>query len=227
VAVPTAYFTFRAAVLADFVPLGRFTVNQVGLLLPFVATGFVAVTAKLAQPMRWGLVGVSALLAVALPVWMGLFTYKADHGTPVTLSPVSPVATNPPALMHAAKLLKEQVAPTGESVVIDADAKYSDIQLAFFSGLPEERLVRVRWKNFDQRVAELRPGYIVRFEGGELEQRADFDSRDHRVQLGEDWYEELPGMRAPMQLYGRVRGPAVPPATGTASDRVKPVSPAN
>ncbi|MBX5484760.1 MAG: glycosyltransferase family 39 protein [Myxococcaceae bacterium] len=227
VAVPTAYFTFRAAVLADFVPLGRFTVNQVGLLLPFVATGFVAVTHRLAQPMRWGLVGVSALLAVALPLWLGLFTYKAEEGTPVTLSPVSPVATNPPAVMHAARVLKEQIAPTGESVVIDADPKYMDMQLAFFSGLPEERLVRVRWKNFDQRFAELRPGYIVRFEGGELEKRADFDSRDHRVQLGEDWYEEILGLRPPMKLYGRVRGPEVPPATGTASDRLNPVSPAN
>lgn len=216
-AAPAAYFTFRAAVLVDFVPLGRFAVNQVALLLPFVATGFVAVASRLAQPVKWGLVGVTALLAIAMPVWLGLFTWHAESGLAVTLNPISPIATNPPALMHAAKVLKERIAPTGETVVIDADERYSDMQLAFFSGLDESKMVRVRWKNFDERVTQLRPAFIVRFEGGELEKRADFDSRDHKVLLGRDWYEELRGLKPPMHLYARVHGAAEPPGKPSAN----------
>ena len=60
--VPAAYFTFRAAVLLDFVPLARFTVTQLVLLLPFVATGAVSCSsAGAARPGRswWGSPGCS------------------------------------------------------------------------------------------------------------------------------------------------------------------------
>ena len=53
VLVPTAYFTFRAVVLLNFVPLGRFAVTQVALLLPFVGVGYLA-TVEAARPRRGG-----------------------------------------------------------------------------------------------------------------------------------------------------------------------------
>ena len=214
--VPTAYFTFRAVVLADFVPLGRFTVNQIALLLPFVAAGFVAMASKWSQPMKWGLVGVSALVAVATPLWLGLFTWQAEQGLAVSLNPVSPVANIPPSVMYAARYLRDHVAPTGSSVVLDSDQQYSDIQLAFFSHLPESRLVRARWKNFDTELQKQHPDYLVRIEGGNLDKRADFDSRGGRVQLGDAWFEEVPGLRAPLHLFQRVRSRDAAPDVGTA-----------
>lgn len=225
--LPTAYFTFRAAVMADFVPLGRFTVNQIVLLLPFVAAGFVALTARVPTMMRHGLVGVTAIVATALPLWLGLFTWQAEEGMPVTLNPVSPIAQNPPAVMHAARFIEKHIAPGEGDVVLDADGKFSDIQLAFFSGLSEKRLIRARWPDFDKRLLKYRPEYVVRIEGAALDQRADFDSRDHRVQLGEHWYEEVPGLRPPLHLYQRVRSQDVPPATGTAAGdpRLSPAPP--
>ena len=60
--VPTAYFAFRSVVLLDFVPLARFAVTQVALLLPFVGVGYLATVegqsaARAARPgpaRRWG-----------------------------------------------------------------------------------------------------------------------------------------------------------------------------
>ncbi len=54
--LPTAYFAFRMAVLQDFVPLARFTVNQLVLVLPFCALGFDAVSAELSRRGRTGAV---------------------------------------------------------------------------------------------------------------------------------------------------------------------------
>lgn len=209
--VPTAYFTVRGAVLMNFVPLGRFTVNQIILLLPFVATGFVAVASRLAQPMRHGLIGVTALLAVAVPVWLALFTWQAEGGMAVTLNPVSPVAQNPPRVMAVARWLKAEVAPHKDMVVVlDSDPRYVDLQLGFFSGVPEDRLIRVRWGQLVERIRKARPEYVVRIEGGDLEKHAEFDARENRIQLADDWYEVLPGFDPPLHVYRRVKSRSAP-----------------
>jgi 4-amino-4-deoxy-L-arabinose transferase-like glycosyltransferase len=213
VVVPASYFTFRSAVLLDFVPLARFTVGQVVLLLPFVALGFAAIAAKFAAPLRHGLVSVTALVAVVMPAWLGQFTWKAQQGAALSLSPVSPVGTNPPQLMQVARFLRQQVAPAAGTVVLDADSKFQDVQIGFYSGLPESRLARVRWDTFDRKLAIEPPEYLVRIEGGELNKRADFEARGGHVTLGEVWFEELGGFRAPMHVYRRVHTEERRPAT--------------
>jgi hypothetical protein len=202
--VPAAYFTFRSAVLLDFVPLARFTVGQVALVLPFVALGFAAIADRVPAPVRHGLVSVTALVAVVMPTWLGLFTWEAQQGAALTLSPVSPVSTNPPQLMQVARFL-ERVTPAPGLVVLDADGKFQDVQIGFYSGLPEARLARVRWDTFEPKLALETPEYLVRIEGGELEKRPDFEARGGRVTFGEAWFEELGGFRAPMHVYRRVR----------------------
>lgn len=214
--VPTLVFTFRGVVLMDFVPLGRFTAAQLVLLLPFVSAGFGAVSARISLPLRQGLAGATALVAVATPLWLGLFTFGAEPGPAVTLNPVSPVTQNPRPLMAAATAVKETVGPGEGVLLLDADARFGDIQLAFFSNLPEERLIRARWGDLERRVAEQRPDWLLRIEGGELETRPDFVEREGRVQLGEHWFEASEALEAPYHLYRRVRSERRPQGTGTA-----------
>ena len=214
--LPTAYFTFRGAVLLDFVPLGRFTAAQLVLLLPFVSAGFSAVSARVSLPLRQGLAGATALVAVGMPLWMGLFTLGAEPGPAVSLNPVSPVTQNPRPLMAAADALRETVGPAEGVLLLDASAGFEDIQLAFFSNLPEARLIRVRWGDTERRMEENRPDWLLRIEGGELEKRSDFGEREGRVQVGELWFEFVVAADAPYHLYRRVRSESPPQGTGTA-----------
>jgi hypothetical protein len=219
--VPTAYFTYRSAVKLDFAPLARFTVGQVALVLPFVALGFATLSAKLSAPVRHGLVGVTALIAVAMPAWIGMFTWQAEQGAAAALSPVSPVSTNPPSLREVARFLEKRAAEAPGLVVLDADAKFLDMQIAFISALPEERLARVRWADFDRKLAARTPEYLVRMEGGDLEKRPDFEARGGYVVLGETWFEELGGFRPPLHVYRRARTEDRPHATGTAQEMLR------
>jgi 4-amino-4-deoxy-L-arabinose transferase-like glycosyltransferase len=224
-AVPTAYFTFRSVVLMDFVPLGRFTAGQLVLLLPFVSAGFAALTVRMSAPLRQGLAGATALLAVATPLWLGLFTWQAEPGVAVALNPVSPVAQNPRPLMEAALRIREVVGPSQGALLVDVDPMFADIQLAFFSELPESRLVRARWGDLEARLEHAQPEWLVRIEGGELERRPDFAQRDGRVLLGEHWFEEVDGSEAPYQLYRRARSDLAPQGPGTAGAPASPVAP--
>ncbi|HZA49627.1 MAG TPA: glycosyltransferase family 39 protein, partial [Myxococcaceae bacterium] len=203
--LPAAYFTYRSALKLDFVPLARFTVGQVALVLPFVALGFATVAAKLSAPVRNGLVGVTALIAVAMPAWLGMFTWQAEHGAAAALTPVSPVSVNPPSLMEVARFLEKRAAEERGLVVLDADSKFRDLQIAFFSHVPEERLARLRWSDFDRKLAAQTPEYLVRVEGGDLEKRPDFEARGGYVVLGETWFEELGGFSPPLHVYRRAR----------------------
>jgi hypothetical protein len=203
------------------VPLARFTVGQLALALPFVALGFGTVAARLSAPVRHGLVGVTALIAVAMPAWLGMFTLGAEQGAAAALIPVSPVSTNPPSVMEVARFLGKRVAPESGLVVLDADAKFRDLQVGFFSGLPEERLARVRWDDFESKLTAQTPDYLVRVEGGDLEKRSDFAARGGHVVLGETWFEELGGFRAPLHVYRRVRAEERPHATGTAQEMLR------
>ncbi|MGZ3459870.1 MAG: glycine--tRNA ligase subunit beta, partial [Archangium sp.] len=122
--VPTAYFTFRAAVLLDFQPLGRFTVTELALLLPFVVPGLEALRGAGA---RRAVAGLSAVLAVAVPLAMGLYTFRADGGWRDSFRPVSPTSTNPVPLMRVARFLKAEVAAKGGAAVLDQDPAYMDL----------------------------------------------------------------------------------------------------
>ncbi|MBU8896030.1 hypothetical protein DRW03_05390 [Corallococcus sp. H22C18031201] len=201
--VPAAYFTFRAVVLLNFVPLARFTVTQLVVLPVFVALGFSAVVAGRAAWVRQGVLWLSGGLAVALPVALGLFTFRAEGGLRDSLRPVSPTSTNPVAVMKVAHFLKEEVAAKGGAAAIDDDPGYLDLQLAFFSGLPEMRMARVRWDTFRQRLKETQPQVLVRFDQGALVKDAGVQLQGRTLVLDGVTYEEQDGFSAPLHVYRR------------------------
>jgi hypothetical protein len=198
--VPTAYFTFRAAVLLDFQPLGRFTVTELALLLPFVVPGLEAVRGAGA---RKAVAAVCSVLALAVPVATGLYTFRADGGLRDSLRPVSPTSTNPVPLMQVAHFLEDEVAAKGGAAVLDMDPNYMDLQLAFFSGLPDERLARVRWETFRKHLREAQPEYLVRFDGGSLVRDAGVKLEGRTLTLDGVAYEEQDGFSAPLHVYRR------------------------
>jgi 4-amino-4-deoxy-L-arabinose transferase-like glycosyltransferase len=201
--VPAAYFTFRAAVLLDFQPLGRFTVTEVALLLPFVVPGFEAAVGQRGAGVRKAVAGLCVVLAVAVPVGLGLYTFRLDGGLHDSFRPVSPTSTNPVPLMRVARFLQEEVAAKGGAAVLDQDPNYLDLQLAFFSGLPDERLARVRWETFRKHLREASPEYLVRFDGGALEKDAGVKLEGRTLTLDGVAYEEQDGFSAPLHVYRR------------------------
>ncbi len=202
--IPAAYFTFRSSILLTFVPLGRFTVTQVALVPVFVALGFAWLVGSRASPaLRKGLAGLTAVVAVAVPVAMGLYTFRSEGPLQDTMRPVSPTSTNPVSLMQVAKFLKTEVASKGGAAALDVDPNYMDLQLAFFSGLPEERLARVRWDTFRQRLRETRPEVLVRFDGGSLSKDAGVKLEGRSLVLDGIAYQKLEGFSAPLHVYRR------------------------
>jgi hypothetical protein len=204
VLLPTAYFTFRSAVLGNFVPLGRFTVVQVALVLPFVVVGFDWVVMRIGTRLARALAVVAGVCAVLIPLGLGAFTYDRAGKWENALRPVSPTSNNDPAVRRVARFIKQQVAPTGGAIILDSDPGYRDLQVAFFSGLPEERMARYRWEIFPERVASADPKVLIHIEGGGgLEQSPDFEQGVGRARLGKHWFEEVPGFLPPFRVYRR------------------------
>lgn len=200
---PAAFYTFKASVLLDFVPLGRFTVTQLALLLPFVALGFSALMSRRGEGARRAVAGLAGTLAVVMPVALGLFTFRADGGLRDTLRPVSPTSTQPEPVRRVARFLKTEVAAKGGAVVFDEDPGYMDLQVAFFSGLPESRMVRVRWESFLERFHEAKPDYVVRFENGSLAKRPEVKLKERFLTLEGVTFEKVDGFSSGVHVYRR------------------------
>src|SRR6185436_18909104 len=128
------------------VPLARFTVCQVALLLPFVGPGFEALFRHGSARTRRVFSIAAIAMAVALPAAIGWFTFRRDGKWEDSLRPVSPTSTNPVALMKVARFLKAEA----DSAILDKDPGYRDIQIGYFSGLPASKLARYRHENFEQ-----------------------------------------------------------------------------
>lgn len=148
---PTAFFTFRGAVLLDFSPLARFAMVQVAIALIFVVDGFDWICGRLPRPARRGVAGLAAVLALATPLWLGWFTAWKTGMWQDVLRPVTPLSTVPVDQMAVARYLKAH-AGDGGWALIDEDARYVDINVAFFTGIPDERLIRRRWENFERQL---------------------------------------------------------------------------
>lgn len=200
---PALYFTFRSAVLLNFVPLARFTVGQVALVLPFVHTGFEAAMAGRSSRTRRTWMVATALVALATPLVMGAVTFRKDDGLAASLRPVTPLSTNPTKVMQVAEYLRTDVLQNGGAAVIDSDPEYWDLQIAFFSGLPEERLARQRWENFRERVASAKPDTLVRREGGGLDHEADVRVEGPTLFFAGQVFREVPGFERPWHVYRR------------------------
>jgi hypothetical protein len=126
-----------------------------------------------------------------------------DDQVASSLRPVSPVSTNPPAVMQVAHWLKTEVAAVGGAAALDVDDQYWDLQIAFFSGLPDTRIARMRWDIFRKQLAEQRPEALVRREGGALEKEPDFLLQGDTISFDGDGWEEVPGFQRPWHVYRR------------------------
>jgi hypothetical protein len=119
--VPPVLLTFRSVVLGDFEPACRFTARELLLLI------------VLSAPMlRARAAAVTAALALAL----GAFTFHREGKWPDALRPLSPVTTQPDAVMQTAAFIRSQPGP----VAIEPDPRYLDLAAAFYSGVPVVKL---------------------------------------------------------------------------------------
>jgi hypothetical protein len=202
--VPTALFTARAALLMTFVPLARFAVVQVALLLPFVGPGYAHLTrATPVTRARW----TFAALALAAATWalLAALTFRREGAVADALRPIAPVSTNSRAVLAAAAWLRSLAA--GEVVLLDAAPSEADLQVAFFSGLPEERLVRARWGALAQRLAWHPPTAVLRCEGGALEREASVASSGERMLLNGEAFEPVALDAGPWRAYRHIKAP--------------------
>ncbi len=166
--VPTVYYAFRTTVLFDFVPLGRFTVTQVSLLLPFIAMGWAWVVTQRGGVFARRVAVAATVIAVIMPAALGAFTLHNDSTAATVLKPLSPTATNPRWVIHAADLIRTTVVDQARTLLLDEDVTYQDLQVAFFARVDNTRTIRMRWPRFHERTAASPPDVIVTFSRGRL-----------------------------------------------------------
>jgi hypothetical protein len=167
--VPVAYYTFRGAVLLNFSPLARFFMTQVALSLFFVKDGFDWLFGGWSLRAQRAVAVAAGAIAVGTTVFIGQATAFKSGKVADSLRPVSPISTIPLDQRAAADFLKHHVG-SSEALVVDEAPRYLDINVAFFSGLPEARLMRKRWSNFEKHLAEgPRTQWMLAAQGGTLQ----------------------------------------------------------
>jgi hypothetical protein len=102
-----------------------------------------------------------------------------------------------------AHYLRSEVLPVGGAAILDADPQYWDLQIGFFSGLPEERLARVRWDIFRERLTTAKPDTVVRHEGGGLDRETDLKVEGPTLYFAGHVFHEVPGFVRPWHVYRR------------------------
>lgn len=159
--LPAAYFTFRAAVLADFRPMARFALVAAALSLVFARD---AVPRALRRPA----LTVALALLIAWPAALAAVSYRRDGALAEWARPISPIASVPPGIEDAARWLRSNARP-GDVVLLDSVWDFLDIPLAFAAGLPDAQLIRASWTDdFEERLALRRPTLAVLLYQGKL-----------------------------------------------------------
>jgi hypothetical protein len=158
--IPAACFTFRAAVMADFYPMARFTMVAAALSLVFAHDAL----ALLASPAR----AVAAALALATPLVLAALCWNRTGALAEWARPMAPIGSLPPGIAEAADWLRAEAAGD-DLVLVDESTYYLDIPLVLASGLPEAKLLRARWKeDLERRIASRSPTLAVLVEHGRL-----------------------------------------------------------
>jgi hypothetical protein len=207
VLVPAALYTVRSTVLGSFVPLARFTIKEVGLLLPFVWFGAQPVLDLLrgraaAGAIRWP-VAMSTVLLVAWPCGLGWYTFRREGQSENSLRPISPTSTNSALVTRVAGFLKTHVADDDSILIVDADPRgYEDIQVAFFSGYPSWRMAKLRSASAETRLPRGSWAFVVRFEGGPMDQQSQVV--DSRLEFRGARFESTLNAGAGLHVYRRV-----------------------
>lgn len=205
IALPTAYFAFRAAALLTFVPLARFPAVHVALCLPFVEPGFAWAFSRATAGIRRAAVAWMAIVAVGFTVWLGHFTYRKEGKYEDTLRPISPTSTNISSVRKVARFIREEIAAKGATLVLDAEPHYLDMQVAFYSGMPKSKMAQARSNEFWVELSALVPEYIICAEGGALDAHMVPGAANGEIVFGKRTFQRLPGLPAPFRAYRQVQ----------------------
>jgi hypothetical protein len=140
--------------------MARFTLVAAALSLVFAHDAMT----RLGRPARALAVGVAAATSLVLAA------LSWNRAGPIAewVRPLSPLGSLPPGIVEAARWMR---ANTGaqDVVLVDHSAWYLDIPLVFASGLPEEKLLRARWKDdVERRLPEHPPTLAVLVVAGSL-----------------------------------------------------------
>ena len=158
--LPAAWFTFRTAALLDFHPMARFTLVAAALSLVFAHDAM----ALLRGPVR----GVAVAAAAATPLVLTALCWNRTGAAAEWARPLAPIGSLPPGIAEAAHWLAVNTAPA-DAILLDGSPYYLDITLAFAAALPEDRWIRVSWKeDFEQRLARHTPTFAVLIVRGPL-----------------------------------------------------------
>ncbi len=148
---PAAYYTFRGALLLDFSPLARFYMVPTAIALFYIQDGFNWILSGRSKWTQRCAAIATICLCLLTPWWLGYATAWKSDRLANNLRPIAPLSTLPVDQMTAALFLKRNVSPS-EVVIIDEAPDFLDINVAFFSGLPEKQLIRRRWENFEEQL---------------------------------------------------------------------------
>jgi len=161
--IPPAYLTFRAAVLTDFRPFSRFALVAGVLSLPFAWPAIAALPARV----RSAAIAIGVAALVATPAALVLASYGRNGGLAEWARPISPVSTVPPGIAQAVRWLRTNTR-ADDVLLLDSAWHYLDIPLAFAAGVPDERIDRLRWPDFDDRLARTPPTLALLLYQGRL-----------------------------------------------------------
>jgi len=128
------------------------------------------VLADLPARMRTATAAAAALLLVFTPPALVLASYGRNGGAAEWARPLSPISTLQPGIAQAVRWLRAN-ARADDVLLLDSAWHYLDIPLAFASGLPDERIARVRWPDLEDRLARRPPTRAVLLYQGELRWR--------------------------------------------------------
>jgi hypothetical protein len=165
--LPVGYYAVRGAVFMSFAPISRFFMPEIALVMPYLSTGFDYLFGKSGpSSRRLAAIGAGAL-AVVFPLWMGWTTAWSETHLANDLRPISPISTIPVDQMEVARWVKAHAGPD-DVVLVDQDATYDDLNLAYYSGRPESYLIRRRWEDFEKKLRARLPTYVITMENGDL-----------------------------------------------------------
>ena len=198
---PLLYYTARVAVFLDFAPLTRFMAVFLAVMLLFVSDGYRAAVRRWGNEAARLLARLTIGLAIAMPVAMGVFTFRQDGAVRNAVRSLSPTTTNPRSVMAAAAFVRSTIAPAREGLVVDIDATYFDLALVFYGGLRQEQVIRVRSEADLPRIEAERPAVLVRFDKGSLARLEGVRVAGRALTVGNVAYDELDGFEAPVHVY--------------------------
>ncbi len=190
--VPTALYTARSALFASFVPLARFTLKELLLLLPF--SGWVL------SEVRWRTPAI--VIAAAWCLALASFSFAPDSRWSFSLRSISATSRLETALREQAQWLKDG------ALVVDVDPRgYDDLQLSYFSAVPFEQQHRRRYEYYWQTAPNEPPRWLVLFDGGAMERAGEVEQLDEtHVRHRAATY--VLRQRGRSRLYERVTPPA-------------------